>query len=222
MHPRGGIPPVSFLAPYGFTGPLTRTHVDSLVRVSRRAERGPAGRRPERAVPEGTPRRRAAASTIEATTSPRHDYSPGLGRRPNRCRSTPESIGGTGSSPSPHPTGRIAALIRFPPDNFKHSLTLFQSPFIFPRSTCLLSVSRPYLALDGIYRPIEAAFPNNPTRRQPRGATGSEHDGLSPSPALPSSGTSGPVRREDASPHYIRTAGPPDSQAGLFLARRRY
>ncbi|KAL0641974.1 hypothetical protein Bca4012_102585 [Brassica carinata] len=36
--------------------------------------------------------------------------------------------------------------------------------------------------LGGIYRPIGAAFSNNPTRRQRlRGATGSEHDGLSPS-----------------------------------------
>ncbi|KAL0642024.1 hypothetical protein Bca4012_102503 [Brassica carinata] len=36
--------------------------------------------------------------------------------------------------------------------------------------------------LDGIYRPIGAAFPNNPTRRQRlRGATGSERGGLSPS-----------------------------------------
>ncbi|WZY93686.1 hypothetical protein YC2023_066015 [Brassica napus] len=32
--------------------------------------------------------------------------------------------------------------------------------------TCSLLVSRPYLALDRIYRPIGAAFPNNPTRRQ--------------------------------------------------------
>ncbi|CAN7022590.1 unnamed protein product, partial [Brassica rapa subsp. trilocularis] len=59
------------------------------------------------------------------------------------------------------------APIRFPPDNFKHSLTLFSKSFSsLPRGTCSLSVSRPYLALDGIYRPIGAAFPNNPTRRQ--------------------------------------------------------
>ncbi|CAL5321361.1 unnamed protein product [Camellia sinensis] len=41
-------------------------------------------------------------------------------------------------------------------------MTLFSKSFSsFPRGTCLLSVSRPYLALDGIYRPIRAAFPNN-------------------------------------------------------------
>ncbi|CAN7100069.1 unnamed protein product, partial [Brassica rapa subsp. narinosa] len=59
------------------------------------------------------------------------------------------------------------APIRFPPDNFKHSLTLFsKSLSSLPRGTCSLSVSRTYLALDRIYRPIGAAFPNNPTRRQ--------------------------------------------------------
>ena len=58
------------------------------------------------------------------------------------------------------------APIRFPPGNFKHSLTLFSKSFSsFPRGTCSLSVSRQYLALDGVYRPIGAAFPNNPTRR---------------------------------------------------------
>ncbi|CAN6974024.1 unnamed protein product, partial [Brassica rapa subsp. trilocularis] len=59
------------------------------------------------------------------------------------------------------------ASIHLPPDNFKHSLTLFSKFFSsLPRGTCSLLVSRPYLALDGIYRPIGAVFPNNPTRRQ--------------------------------------------------------
>ncbi|GJW62741.1 hypothetical protein Tco_0112076 [Tanacetum coccineum] len=80
--------------------------------------------------------------------------------------------------------------IRFPPDNFKHSLTLFSKSFSsFPRGTCLLSVSRQYLALDGIYRPIGAAFPNNPTRRQRLVVQqGPGTTGLSPSPAPPSRG----------------------------------
>ncbi|KAL1818225.1 hypothetical protein ACET3Z_013094 [Daucus carota] len=80
--------------------------------------------------------------------------------------------------------------IRFPPDNFKHSLTLFSKSFSsFPRGTCLLSVSRLYLALDGIYRPIGAAFPNNPTRRQRLVVQqGPGTTGLSPSLATPSRG----------------------------------
>ncbi|KAI4987000.1 hypothetical protein ZWY2020_019800, partial [Hordeum vulgare] len=68
---------------------------------------------------------------------------------------SPPADGVPGASPAP---------IRFPPGNFKHSLTLFSKFFSsFPRRTCSLSVSRLYLALDGVYRPIWAAFPNNPT-----------------------------------------------------------
>ena len=53
---------------------------------------------------------------------------------------------------------------RFPFDNFTYCLTLFSKFFSsFPHGTCSLSVSRQYLALDGIYHPFWAAFPNNPT-----------------------------------------------------------
>ncbi|KAI9188551.1 hypothetical protein BJ171DRAFT_435796, partial [Polychytrium aggregatum] len=49
-------------------------------------------------------------------------------------------------------------------DNFTYYLTLFSKFFSsFPHGTCSLSVSRQYLALDGIYHPFRAAFPNNPT-----------------------------------------------------------
>ena len=54
---------------------------------------------------------------------------------------------------------------RFPFSNFMHFLTLFSkffSPFL--HSTCSLSVSRLYLALDEIYHPFRAAIPNSPTR----------------------------------------------------------
>ncbi|KAK4740548.1 hypothetical protein SAY87_032242 [Trapa incisa] len=86
---------------------------------------------------------------------------------PIRNGPRPESIGGQAHRRSASDRDASPAPIRFPPDNFKHSLTLFSKSFSsFPRGTCLLSVSRPYLALDGIYRPIGAAFPNNPTRRQ--------------------------------------------------------
>ncbi|KAM3684597.1 hypothetical protein ACJW31_11G056300 [Castanea mollissima] len=119
-----------------------------------------------------------------------HNYSPGLGRRRNPHRSTPRVDRRTGSRRSTSDRGASPAPIRFPPDNFKRSLTLFSKSFSsFPRGTCLLSVSRPYLALDGIYRPIGAAFPNNPTRRQRLVVRqGPGTTGLSPSPAPPSRG----------------------------------
>ena len=53
---------------------------------------------------------------------------------------------------------------RFPFSNFTYCLTLFPKFFSsFPHGTCSLSVSRQYLALDGIYHPFWAAFPNNTT-----------------------------------------------------------
>ena len=55
----------------------------------------------------------------------------------------------------------------FPFNNFTYFFTLFSKFFSsFPHGTCSLSVSRQYLALEGIYLPINAAFPNNATRRK--------------------------------------------------------
>ncbi|MFS8007220.1 hypothetical protein Hanom_Chr14g01258381 [Helianthus anomalus] len=140
---------------------------------------------------------------------------------PIRTGPRPEPIGGP-TYTVPHPTGtHRRPPIRFPPDNFKHSLTLFSKSFSsFPRGTCLLSVSRQYLALDGIYRPIGAAFPNNPTRRQRLVVRqGPGTTGLSPSPAPPSRGLGpGPPLRTLLQT-TIRTTKPPDFQAGLFPVR---
>ncbi|CAL8989430.1 unnamed protein product, partial [Prunus brigantina] len=74
--------------------------------------------------------------------------------------------------------------------------------------------------LDRIYRPIGAAFPNNPTRRQRLVVRqGPGTTGLSPSPAPPSSGLGpGPPLRTLLQT-TIRTPWAPDSQAGLFPVR---
>ena len=146
---------------------------------------------------------------------------PGFGRHPDPHRSTSRADRQTGCRRSASDRDASPAPIRFPPDNFKHSLTLFSKSFSsFPRGTCLLSVSRPYLALDGIYRPIGAAFPNNPTRRQRLVMRqGPDTTGLSPSPAPPSRGLGpGPPLRTLLQT-TIRTPGAPDSQAGLFPVR---
>src|SRR6187431_1053729 len=56
---------------------------------------------------------------------------------------------------------------RFPFNNFTCYLTLFPKCFSsFDHSTCALSVSGRYLALEEIYLPFRAAFPNNSTRRR--------------------------------------------------------
>src|SRR5690606_982371 len=50
-------------------------------------------------------------------------------------------------------------------NNFTYYLTLCSELFSsFDLSTCALSVSCQYLALDGVYHPFRAAFPNNSTR----------------------------------------------------------
>ena len=62
---------------------------------------------------------------------------------------------------------RTANHVRFPFDGFTYFLTLFSKCFSsFPHGTCSLSVSCQYLALDGVYHPFWAAFPNNPTLRK--------------------------------------------------------
>lgn len=74
--------------------------------------------------------------------------------------------------------------IPFPFNNFTYYFTLFSKFFSsFHHCTCLLSVSRYYLALDGIYHPLRAAIPNNSTRRKTNWITASQLTGLSPSTA---------------------------------------
>lgn len=56
---------------------------------------------------------------------------------------------------------------RFPFNNFTYFLTLFSKCFSsFDHSTCALSVSGRYLALEDVYLPFRAAFPNYSTRRR--------------------------------------------------------
>ncbi|KAI3779502.1 hypothetical protein L2E82_09223 [Cichorium intybus] len=151
VHPAKGIPPISFLAPSGFTHPLTRTHVRLL---------GPCFKTGRMGCPQ------AGAGSTQ-----------GCYRRS----------------------------------------TSFSS---FPRGTCLLSVSRRYLALDGIYRPIGAAFPNNSTRRQRLVVRqGPGTTGLSPSLAPPSRGLGPSPPLRTLLQTTIRTARPPDFQAGLIPVR---
>ncbi|KAK8521537.1 hypothetical protein V6N13_095911 [Hibiscus sabdariffa] len=181
----------------------------------------PAGRRPEHA---GAEARRDGACWVPRSRRRRlhgRIKGPGLGRHHDPRRSTPRADRRTGSRLSTSDRGASPAPIRFPPDNFKHSLTLFSKSFSsFPRGTCSLSVSRPYLALDGIYRPIRAAFPNNPTRRQRLVVRqGPGTTGLSPSPAPLSRGLGPGPSLRTLLQTTIRTLRATDSQAGLFPVR---
>ena len=164
------------------------------------------------------------AVTARAAYHDREDDAPGdrgSAALPIRVGPHPEPIGGPVCDRSTSDRGASPAPIRFPPDNFKHSLTLFSKSFSsFPRGTCSLSVSRQYLALDGIYRPLGAAFPNNPTRRQRLVVRqGPGTTGLSPSLAPISRGLGPGPSQRTLLQTTIRTAKPPDFKAGLFPVR---
>ncbi|KAG5568987.1 hypothetical protein H5410_064031 [Solanum commersonii] len=171
--------------------PVDFAHMsDSLVRVSRRVEWGATGQRPG-AQMRSTPEARAAYHN-RGDGVPRAYREPGLWPPPIHA--------------GPRPS-RSADRLN----------TSFSS---FPRGTCLLSVSRLYLALDGIYRPIGAAFPNNPTRRQRLVVQqGPGTTGLSPSLATPSRGLGPGPSLNTLLQTTIRTAEPTNFQAGLFPVR---
>jgi hypothetical protein len=190
--PQGGSRPLASLCLPGFRTRRLARMSDSLVRVSRRVEWG--ARRP---VPGARRRHEGAAWTTRAASPTAPTASPRAGATARAFTASaarngphPEPSGGPAHRLSASGRGTSPTPIRFPPGNFKHSLTLFSKSFSsFPRGTCSLSVSHPYLALDGVYRPIWAAFPNNPTRRQRLVVRqGPGRTGLSPSTAPPSSG----------------------------------
>lgn len=195
---------------------------DSLVRVSRRVEWGVHRPAPVACRCPGA-RREAHAATPRSPRRHLHGPAkgPGFYRRGNPRWSTPRADRRTVARRSTSDRGASPTPIRFPPDNFKHSLTLFSKSFSsFPRGTCLLSVSRQYLVLDEIYRPIRAAFPNNPTRRQRlvvRQGPGTM--GLSPSLVPRSRGLGpGPPLRTLLQA-TIRPPGAADFKLGLFPFR---
>ncbi|CAN7092959.1 unnamed protein product [Brassica rapa subsp. narinosa] len=173
------------------SGPDRHAHTRTLLRRSRSV-----GCAPVRDPANQLPCALRVYSPVDSHTCQTPWSVPGLGHHLNTRRSTPRIDRRTGLLRSASDQDASPAPIRFPPDNFKHSLTLFSKSFSsLPRGTCSLSVSRPYLALDGIYRPIGAAFPNNPTRRQRLVVRqGPGTTGLSPSLA-PLSREHGPVRR---------------------------
>ncbi|CAL8988961.1 unnamed protein product [Prunus brigantina] len=126
---------------------------DSLVRVSRRAEWG------AHEADAGSTRMPRHAETARAAYHDRVDgVSAGistaraLAAAAIRIGQRPEPIGGPACDRSTSDRGASPAPIRFPPDNFKHSLTLFSKSFSsFPRGTCLLSPWTEFTARLGLH-----------------------------------------------------------------------
>jgi hypothetical protein len=156
------IAPVRFLALRGVSAHQLAYTLDSLVRVSRRADETPSASISRTQFPKDS------KSALQASVGTPADEAQ---QRPRLYRSTQPMLT---SVQCFQPTTRAgmsldahAAAHLFPLNNFKYFLTLFSKCFSsFPHGTCSLSVSRRYLALDGIYHLLGAAFPSNPTRRQ--------------------------------------------------------
>ncbi|KAI3484125.1 hypothetical protein L1887_52889 [Cichorium endivia] len=179
VHPARGIPPISFLAPCGFTHPLTRTHVRLL---------GPCFKTGRMGCPQ------AGAGSTQLGLWPPHQSAPVHAPSRSADRLSPFHIR----------PGRIAGPHSLPSRQFQALFdSLFKVLFIFPRGTCLLSVSRRYLALDEFTALLGLCIPKQPdSQTAPRGATGSGHDGALTLSGAPFQGTWARSAAEDASPDY--------------------
>ncbi|KAG9438813.1 hypothetical protein H6P81_021218 [Aristolochia fimbriata] len=112
----------------------------------------------------------APPSSVTEAAYRGRDHPPGLGGPRDQRRSAPESAADR-LSPSRITTGASPGPIRFPPDNFKHSLTLFSKSFSsFPR------------ALGRNLPPYLGCIPKQPdfADSASRGATGSALRGCHP------------------------------------------
>ncbi|PHT61529.1 hypothetical protein T459_34627 [Capsicum annuum] len=130
--PLVGIPPISFLIAYGFTRPLTRTHVRLLGLFFKMGQMGiPQARfysarmskhaRGTRFLPQSRIQCFTIVSRARALAAP-----------PIHVVLRSESISELARPHSISDRGALPAPILFPPNNFKHSLTLFKFLFIFP------------------------------------------------------------------------------------------
>jgi len=151
------IPPVRLLALRGFSTHQLAYMLDSLVRVPRRAGWKPSASilRAQFPKDEGALRLLSRPGGIDQVAIPA--FVPP--NQPMLTSARRVQRPARDACARAHPM----ASKRFPLNNFKYFLTLFSKFFSsFPPRTCSLSVSRQYLALDGIHHPIWAAFPSNP------------------------------------------------------------
>ncbi len=127
-----------FHCAWGFATPILAHMLHSLVRVSRR---GKENHFASLSQPRRTGARRGQVPNRQASDTANQDWQR-RPQRPHRKRNGKYDTADTG-------------FLRFRFSNFRYSLTLFSKFFAsFPHGTCALSVSRRYLALDGIYHPL--------------------------------------------------------------------
>ncbi len=160
------IPAVTFIAQAGLPTRELAHMLDSLVRVSRRVGKDHFGR--------------IAQSTLRPRGHRHYPAAPEGARlgRPLRSRHPIR----------PHNAAQVAPRVAVEFISTASSstvsglLTLFPKCFSsFLHSTCSLSVSHIYLALEEVYLPLGAAIQNNPTLRRPARWAAAPRTGLSPS-----------------------------------------
>ena len=193
-----GIPPISFLAPYEFTHPLTRTHVRLLGPCFKT---GRMGSSQADARSTHVPRhvmRRALLSTIATMTSPRAFQQHGLGPPSQSASINASSRSVDRLSPFHIRPRHIAGPHPLPSRQFQALFdSLFKVLFIFP-SWYLFAIG-----LGRNLRPDWGCIPKQPDLpTSPRGATGSGHNGALTLSGAPLQRTWARSATEDASPDY--------------------
>uniref|UniRef100_A0A6N2K2Z3 Senescence-associated protein n=1 Tax=Salix viminalis TaxID=40686 RepID=A0A6N2K2Z3_SALVM len=203
-----GIPPVSFLAPYGFTRPLTRTHVTLL---------GPCFKTGRMGSPQADAR--SAHSTIAATASPQAFQRPGLRPPPRSASVHAPSRSADRLSPFHIRPGRIAGPHPLPSRQFQALFdSLFKVLFIFPSRYLFAIGLSPIFSLGRNLPPDWGCIPKQPdSQTAPRGAAGSSHDGALTLSGAPFQGTWAWSAAEDASPDYNSNAVGARFSAGISV-----
>lgn len=204
VHPAGGIPPISFLAPYGFTRPLTRTHVRLLGPCFKTGRMGsPQASTGSAQMPRHAEGARCPA-TIEATASPRAYLQPGLWPPPQSALVHAPSRSADRLTPFHIRPGRIAGPHPLPSRQFQALFdSLFKVLFIFPSRYLFAIGLSPVFSLGRNLPPDWGCIPKQPdSPTAPRGATGSGHDGTVTLSGAPFQGTWARSAAEDASPGY--------------------
>lgn len=207
---RRGIPPISFLAPYGFTGPLTRTHVRLLGPCFKTGRMGSSQADARSAQVHEARRCGARCHPRSRRRRPRgRTNSPGLGRRRDPHRSTPRADRRTGLPPFRVRPRRIASPHPLPSRQFQALFdSLFKVLFIFPSRYLFAIGLSPVFSLGRNLPPDLGCIPKQPdSQTAPRGATGSGRDGALTLSGAPFQGTWARSAAEDASPDYNSNVG---------------
>ncbi|KAK7288668.1 hypothetical protein RIF29_02137 [Crotalaria pallida] len=199
-----GIPPISFLAPYGFTRPLTRTHVRLL---------GPCFKTGRMGSPLADARSTQVPKHAESTRTSIHNHHDDVSASMSTARAwatiaicvgpCPESIGRPALA-VPHPTEAHRRSHPLPSRQFQALFdSLFKVLLIFPSRYLFAIGLSPVFSLGRNLPPDWGCIPKQPdSPTAPRGATGSGHDGALTLSGVPFQGTWARSAIEDASPDY--------------------